>query len=187
VVFAHIDRGGSATIDSATYGGVAMVAGTAFTSSSAGWDGRLFWLAGAASGNNNVVVTISTSGAKVGMIGVAYSGVDGTTPVEDETTAATSTTNQTWTVDSASGDVVIALSAHFNNAATLTGGAGTTVRVNQASGSYMLNALEKAGAASVTINGTMSTSHEWWGTAVNLVAAGGGAVSTSGLLTLGVG
>mgnify|MGYP000432135485 FL=1 len=177
LVFAWIDRGGADTITGATYGGNTMTAGTAMQSGITGYDGRLFWIAGAScpSGANNINVTVSSGGCKVGFVAVAYSGVDGTTPVSNETTGGTNSSTNTWTLSSATGNLVVALASMNPAGITVSGGSGTTMRVN-ATGltTFTANAFEKAGASSVTISGTTSGSTEWWGTAVSLNAVGGG-------------
>jgi len=73
VVFAFTDRGGATTISSATYNSNSMTAGTAFTSGTTGFDGRIFYIAGAnaTSGSNTVQVTFSDGNTKNGLIAVA--------------------------------------------------------------------------------------------------------------------
>lgn len=180
LAYVFTDRGSATTINSATCNGNAMAAHTALNHDS-GYDGRLFYIAGdsnIATGSNTVTATMSDANTKPGIIAVAYSGVDGTTPVSGLTNAQTTTTNATWTITSATGDLVVALWSGMSLPA-ITGGTGTTVffgptLVNIAYGVMM----EEAGATSTTINATWTGNREWWGTGLSLkaAAAGGGVV-----------
>ena len=192
LVFVITDRGGATTINSATYGGVSMTAHTAFTSTASGYDGRLFYLGGAASGANDIVVTLSDGNTKPKLCAVAYSGVDGTTPVDQLTNYApgsfTSTPSQT--ISSASGDLVVLMLAN-DQSRTGTPGSPANERFDGllGTGTFYAQILDEAGAASVTIDETLSGSSEVWGVALNLNAASAGAtgVPATNRFLMGVG
>lgn len=186
----------SETIDSCTYGGVSMTAQHATANHTSGYCYRLFTLAGdgdVASGSNNIVATYSGAGAKPFMVFVSYNGVDSAAPVSDVTTGSATGLNPTWTVDSATDDLVVALFSHTRFvAAELTPGTNTTEREDVLTDVINFGAivLDEPGAASVTIDGTWGASNtEWYGTAFSLKAAGGGSAvpPTNRLSLLGVG
>lgn len=190
LVFAMTDRGSATTISSATYGGVAMTAHTAFTTGGSGYDGRLFYLGGAASGSNNVVVTYSDGNSKPKIIAVAYSGVDTTTPVDQlaNYNPGAGVTAPSATVTSAADDLVVLMCA-YNGATSATPAAPATERFDAVLASAFYGFIwDEAGAASVTINGTL-TSSEVWGAALNLNAASAGAtgVPATNRFMMGVG
>ena len=190
VVFAMTDRASATTINSATYGGVSMTAHTAFTSTPSSLDGRLFYLAGAASGSNNVVVTLSDGNTKPKFVAVAYSGVDGTTPLDQLTNYAASTSTPSSTITSESGDIVTFLGAYYGRTAVVPSSPATENIDEQiaATGFYVFE-WEEAGAASVTIDGTVTGgAAEVLGTAFNInAAAGATGVPATNRLLMGVG
>ncbi len=189
IVYAVTDRSGATTISSATYGGVSMTAHTAFTANG-GYDGRLFYLAGAASGSNNVVVTYSDANTKPKFLAIAYSGVDGTTPVDQLTNYAPVGTSTTVseTISSASGDLVVFMLAYLG-ATSGTPSSPATERFDANLASTMYGLIwDEAGDTSVTIDGTLSANSERWGTAFNLnAAAAAGGVPATNRLLMGVG
>lgn len=191
LVLAMTDRNSATTINSATYGGVAMTAHTAFNSSLSAYDGRLFYLGGAASGANNIVVTLSDGNTKPKLVAVAYSGVDGTTPVDQLANVATNgTSTVSSTVTSAAGDLVVLICAYLGQTA-VTPSAPAVERFDALIGSAVFYGFvwDEDGASSVTINGSAVGNNEWWGTALNLNAAGGGAtgVPATNRFMMGVG
>lgn len=191
LVFAVTDRGGATTINSATYGGVSMTAHTAFTSSLTAYDGRLFYLAGAASGSNNVVVTYSDANTKPKLVAVAYSGVDGTTPVDQLTNFASGglTSTPSQTISSASGNLVVMIVAN-DQSRTGTPSSPANERFDGVLGTNIYaQILDEAGDTSVTIDETLSGNSEIWGTALELNAASAGAtgVPATNRLLMGVG
>lgn len=190
IVLAITDRAGATTINSATYGGVAMTAHTAFNSTPTSFDGRLFYLAGAASGSNNVVVTYSDANTKPKFFAVAYSGVDGTTPLDQLANYAASTSTPSATVTSATGDLVVFMACQYGRT-SVAPSAPATENVDEqiaTTGVYAFQ-WEEAGAASVTIDGTVSGgAAEVWGTAFNInAAAGATGVPATNRLLMGVG
>lgn len=192
LVLAITDRGGATTISSATYGGVAMTAHTAFTSTISGYDARLFYLAGAASGSNNIVVTYSDANTKPKLVAAAYSGVDGTTPVDQLTNFSSGSLGSTpsQTISSASGNLVVMMVAN-DQSRTGTPGSPANERFDGLLGNtiYYAQILDEAGDTSVTIDETLSGNTEYWGTALELNAASAGAtgVPATNRLLMGVG
>lgn len=172
LVFATTDRSSATTIDSATYGGVSMTAHTAFLSPFTNVDGRLFYLVGAASGSNNVVVTFSDGNTKPKLLAAAYSGVAGVTALANVTPGFVSTISST--VSSAVGDVTVLMGC-MNGQTSVAPSSPAVERFDAdlASGIYGF-LWDEAGASSVTIDGTAPGNAEWWATALNLQAAGGG-------------
>lgn len=190
IVFVAGDRGGATTISSATYNGVAMTAHTGFTSGATGFDGRLFYLAGPASGSNTVQVTLSDANIKGGILAIAYSGVDQTTPLENLTNVNPgSFGHPTATVSSETGDLVGFLCAH-NFRASVTPTAPATERFDAltTAGVYMF-AFDEDGAASVTIDGSFAGgTDEYWGTAFNMnAAAAASGVPKTNRMLMGIG
>lgn len=189
LVFAVTDRGGATTINSATYAGVSMTAHTAFTSNITAYDGRLFYLGGAASGSNDVVVTYSDGNTKPKFIAVAYSGVDGTTPADQLTNFSyNSSSAPSQTISSASGDLVVMICLN-DQSRTGTPGSPATERFDAAIVSTLYaQILDEAGDTSVTIDQTLSGVSELWGCALNLnAAAAAGGVPATNRLLMGVG
>lgn len=190
IVFATTDRGGATTISSATYGGVAMTAHTGFTSSGSSFDGRFFYLAGAASGSNNVVVTYSDGNTKPQFFAAAYSGVDGTTPIDQLTTYnSASTASPSATVTSETGDLVVFMCMYYGRTASAPT-APATERFDALIGNSQYGFLwDEAGAASVTIDGTITGgAAEVWGASFNFnAAAAAGGVPATNRLLMGVG
>lgn len=188
IVFAGTDRGGATTINSATYGGVSMTAHTGFNHGS-GYDGRMFYLAGAASGANNIVVTYSDGNAKPKMVAVAYSGVDQTTPLENLTNVTPNIgAAMTATVSSETGDLVGLIGIYLSGTATPESPAVERYDAQMSTSGFYGFVWEEAGASSVTINGTIGASSESWATAYNInAAAGATGVPATNRLLMGVG
>lgn len=191
LAFAWTDRSGGTTIDSATYNGVSMTAGTAFTFPTSGYNGRAFWLAGdanIATGSHNVVVTASDGNKALGTVASAWTGVDGVSPTANEATVANSGTTVTNTVTSSAGNTVAFVGVYNSSAGAMTATSPASLDDNTslAGASFHSFLLESAGAASVAIAGTTG-SCEWWGTGISINAASSGTSSTPKLLTLGAG
>lgn len=172
LVFASTDRGSASTIDSATYAGVSMTALSGFLSSPTGIDGRLFYLVGAASGSNNVVITYSDSGIRPRAVAAAYSGVSGVSDAQNVSPSYGSTISAT--VTSASGDLVVLIGCQLGRT-SVAPSSPAVERFDAAMPSSTVYGYvwEEAGASSVTIDGTAPGSTEWWAAACNLQAAGG--------------
>lgn len=111
---------------SATYGGVSMTAGTEFTV--AGIKTRLFWLVGAASGSNSVVVTYAAATLRHCLIAVAYSGY---AAASGETTSVTGGNAVSLAIPSSNGSLGVGLG--FSDAGggnTATPASGETERLD---------------------------------------------------------
>ena len=188
LVFATNQSSNSTVPASATYGGIAMTAGSLQTCTAVGNQGRLFWLFGdgnVASGSNNIVVTYSNGNGKPDIVAVAYNGVDGSSGVRNLVTNTGLSGAPNWNVSSAAGDIAVALW-------TVTAGGAiaptspTVARFSEANGSNVLDnvAWERAGAASVSVSGTIAgPTPAWFGSAVSLAATSAGpatAITLSG-------
>ena len=113
------------TINSVTYGGVALTAlGTAQTSD---FRTRIYRLTAPASGTANVVVTFSARPLKGAIATVStYSGVNQTTPLGTLAAASGDSTTPSVAVTSVSGDLVHDVLATETGSGTITAGAGQT-------------------------------------------------------------
>ena len=130
-------------------------------------------------GVQTLEVTWSTSTGFKAMVGVALHTVDQTTPFSGrQTTGSSADTVLTATVTSATGDLVL-MAVQNSNGFTLTPGAGTST-IAGVSGTFRLG-LQEAGASSVTIGGTWSSSEAFWASAISVKGSSGGG-GGSGLL-----
>ena len=138
-----------------------------------------------ATGANNVVITYSGSGDIQGG-SVSATGVGAIT---GPTGAHGSSNSPSVTVTSATGDLVYGHVVAFLNRTT-TAGTGETERYDFIGTVSTLDShgFTEDGAATVTINPTLSASNEWSISAFNFQASGGGGGSTvKALAALGVG
>lgn len=169
--FGATDRVSGTVIQSGTYDGVASTMGTGFLSQT-GLDGRLLYNLLANSGTKNLIVTYNDANTRPGACGAIYSGVDGVSGVHNETTVTgTTDTNPRCTVPSATGELVVVMGAYSGSAVTLTPGTGVTTRVDATVDQFRVFMLEKAGAASVLCDCTLSSAREWWCVGISLVGA----------------
>lgn len=176
IVLAGTDRGSATTISSATYAGVSMSAQAGTTSAASGYDYRLFYLANPTSGSNNVVITYSDGNAQPKAVAAVYTGVDQTTPASGFTNASAYNASPTWTVTSAIGETVVAISFNYGRTA-VTAASPATERLDAQCGatSWYAFVFDEDGASSVTINGSATGgSTEWYGVGMSLLAASGG-------------
>lgn len=173
-VNASNDRSGSGTtIDTITWNSLSLTLQTALSLS--GRATRMGHLVGSLNNNQNIVVTNSSINTKpMAMVG-SYSGTDQATPVSGVQTFTTAAdTNATWTVSSATGDMVCASAICVTSGLATTPGSGTTERLNRSFAGVGTGFMcEEAGGSSVTINET-STSAAWCGYAFSLKAAAAG-------------
>lgn len=185
------DRGGATTIDSCTCNGNAMTAAAVYNHPS-GYDSRIFYIAGdsnIASGSNTVAATLSDANTRPAVYAVAYSGVDTASPCSGLTNNnGNINANTTWTVTSATNDVVVALFS-FISSTTATGGTDTTVRFGPTSvNTVMCTIMDEPGSTSTTISATLGGNREWWGTALSVkAAAGASGVPKTNRMLMGVG
>jgi hypothetical protein len=171
LVYAGTDRGGATTISSATYNGVSM-SSLAGVVQASGFDGRFFYLTGAASGSNNVVITYSDANTKPCAAAAVYSGVSGVSGAVNVVTGYVSSVSST--VSSASGDLVVMLGMQYGRSSVSPSSPAVERMDTVARGAIYGFLWDEAGASSVTIDGTAPGSAEWWVAALNLQAAGGG-------------
>ena len=191
LVWAITDRGSATTISSATWNGNAMTACTAMSSTLSGFDGRLFYLYSATGGSHSVQVTYSDGNTKPKFLAVAYSGVNSSTPIENQANFEYQNSSApSQSVTSASGDLAVMIAAYTNRTAVAPT-APATENFDALLGSTTFYAYEwdsPGTGGSTTIAGTVSGgTAEIWGSMLSIKAAGGGAVSTKKILTLGVG
>lgn len=166
-----------------TVDGVSMTAETTWTDY-LGRSWRLFHKVVSLSGSKNITASYDSSNGGAIIMCAGWSGVDSTTPISGlQNTSAGTGTSLSWTVSSATGDLVGAM-VYENVGRTLTAGTGTTIDAYESGSLYRFN-LYEAGASSVTIGGTWSANAEYFGTAFSLKAAsgGGGSIVGPGLMS----
>lgn len=192
LVFAYSDRGGSQTMDSMTFNGVSMTGETGFTSAITSFDGRLFRLVNPHNGSANIAATMNSSTGRWGFIAALYSGVDQTTPYSNYGTYTPSTiSNFTTSVTSTNSSV-----AAFIGGVLFAGTHGFTPtspnelialeRRNASSNMYGM-IVTRPGAESATINGTLLSNSEVWGTKFSLNPSEQGGSKSNKIFLLGVG
>ena len=178
LVSQHIRYGtGTSAATAITYNGVGLtkLANQNSTSDSV----HLWYLKSPASGANNVVATFAGEGAMV-FTAVSVIDADLVTTFGTVAKAGGTSTAPSATASSASGEMVLAFVGHSyaGGAATLTVGASQTEIANAESGStglYGRSAVSwEAGAASVTMSWTASTSSVWALVSVPVKPVGGG-------------
>lgn len=171
------------TLNSATYAGVTMTAGTAFTLPN-GERARAFWLFGdanVASGANNLVVSASSNTGKIDVACIAYSSVDETSGVSGAVNAAATSTTPSWVVTSDINSIVVALWMMGPGAGAVTPGSGVTLRHELRNTNIADEEIwEKAGASSVTINGSVAAPTPLWGgTALSVLGSAAAATPSN--------
>lgn len=187
VAFVAVGRANNSTPEpvSVTVGSDSLTAqGSLFTDVN-GWKWRLYAGALTVTGSQTVTADYNSNLGFAIMVGLVESGVDTGAVIEGLQTgsAATGTSQPTWTVTSASGDKVAALFS-IDSSTTFTPGSGTTSVAGTSlggSGSGTLWALTESGAASVVIGGTLGATNIWRGFAFNIPNAGGGDVTPPNL------
>lgn len=133
--------------------------------------------------------TISMQAADTAVWSVAaldIAGAHQSTPFGTEATNTGSSTNPSVTVSAATGDLVVdgVAAGDPNNAYTATAGAGQTERLNQDSGTngdWDIKALgsTEAGAASVVMDWSLSSSRPWASIGVAVKPASGGTAASA--------
>lgn len=137
---------------------------------------RLFYWRGTGPGTVSVAFswTGDISGTSAGVI--VYSGVSDLANIGAAIGGST-TTALSRTVTSATGDLAFAVWLCDSTAATFTAGSGGTERFDETIGSFTHFASEEAGAASVTVDGTTTSSVQrnvTYGFSLTAAAGGGG-------------
>lgn len=178
---------------SVTYNGVSMSSiglynNTTFGSGAAG-KAQLFGLVAPATGANTVAVTYSAGSNVGGAASISYTGVHQTSPVG---TAGTNTgqnnIGSTVTItDSVTGDMVVSAIVCDGSSSGLT--AGDTQRMSEAASGYQGGASDAAGAASVAMDWSWTSSVAFAHVAVALkqVSAGVNEALSGSAVTTGVG
>ena len=170
---------GSGASTGVTYGGTAM---TLVGRSTGSHVVEIWKLVAPTAGTANIVATFNGTVQVVGG-GAAFNGVDQTTPTGVFAGAGGTSTTPTVNASSAAGDLVLD-TLYGNDGPTATPGAGQTSQWTLATGSGGGKARgagsTEAGAASVTMSYTLSSSLEWQIGAVSIKAA---AASSAPILT----
>ncbi len=129
------DRSGSGTtMDSLTYGGAALTLNSGQSGPSSQTI-RSGVKVAPLSGSRNLVATFSSVNTNMGVIYLAYTGVDQTTPLSQVTgVSGTGNSIASWALTIASDSIVVGFCAHLANGITVTAVQGT-VRQNGGDGS----------------------------------------------------
>lgn len=157
---------------SVTYNGVSLTAYTSVTNGAA--NARQFSLNSPASGSNNVVVTMTTTGHSAA-VASCYSGFNSGSIVLGSTGTGSSTSIATGTITNASGDLVVDYYSHGGGGTTP--GASQTVIANPTAGANSNGASYKSGTGSgFTMSWSGGGSSVWAISALVITpGAGGGA------------
>lgn len=175
-VIAIIMATSSTHTTSATYGGTSMTSmGAEFQWASSAWWTQAFYLKNAASGSNNVVATFgSTTGSKYSHA-MAYSDTDTTTPITNIANALTAanTSITSGSLTSATDKQAIMFGqAYDSSGGTLTPGTGVTADYASVGSTIVYGySLRKDGAASVTVDATLTNISYWAGVGFSLNSA----------------
>jgi hypothetical protein len=177
------DATASRSLTAQTYNAVSLTATTAQSNTF----GKFFQAVHGtttATGSNSLSVSATNNSGGIYIGGVAFDGVDTGAPISGLVHGANDNAAPTWTVTSATGETVYALILEGGSQSTITEGSGVTVvaTVNVDVSRYHL--LSKAGASSVTIDGTFPGTRSWMGWAFSLRGSGGGGGSVgAGLMS----
>lgn len=168
----------SSFITAVTWNGVAMSQLATVDNPTDGRTSRIYWIANPPTAASDVVVTASSGVSLVGTVS-SYSGAHQTT--QDATAATASGTASPATVDasSATGEMVVD-SLYFLGAGTAPAvGAGQTENGNLDQGTWFNASSREAGAATVTMSWTLTSSTRWSiaGVSIRAAAAGGDVLS----------
>jgi hypothetical protein len=175
------DRSGaSTTCTGMTFNAVAMTGTTAATGPST-QTCRMFYLVGPATGSRTLSATFSSPNTYMGVLWLAYSGVDQTTPVDIATRASVSGTSGSiaaWSIAVGSGNLAVGCCVHLIAGFTVTAQNSTVIRLDGANG-----AKGNFGRAIAGELGTSPTASLGWtttgtpasfGTAIEINASAGG-------------
>jgi hypothetical protein len=165
------DGPGSRSITSATYGGNALTISSVGTQDY-GLFYQLVYGYTTLTGANNLVVNATNNSGGILLSGCAFDGVDSGAPISGVTLAKNVDTSATWTVSSATGDLVAALLMLTDTTTSTPQDAAVAISGFSTFPSFTLKAagMTEAGAASVTINATLSGTDTWFGGAFSLKA-----------------
>lgn len=197
VVSVAIDApGGGDPVISATYNTVAMTKASAVEDGGGNARSELWYLAGPATGLNQVKV-VKTLTKKAVVSSLSFAGVDQTTPVGLSASAQATSASPSVVVSSATNDLVVDSCAISTAAGTtITVGPGQTQRTNSKHSGNTPNdsTSTEPGAASVTMSWDISASRAWAtaGVSIKPVSAAGVNVGARafamifGILTLAI-
>lgn len=189
VVGCSINSGASASVSGVTYNGVSMTSAGAAPIDGGNTEVSLWYLVAPATGSNTIAITITGTISGISAGGVSFTGVHQTTPVGTYASATGNSTTATVNVTSATNEMVVDVCGCFFTS-TLSVGAGQTQRFNAQAGFVVTGAgSTEAGASSVTMSWTLSTSGNWAIAALPVKEAtgGGGGGAVNRLMLLGVG
>lgn len=157
--------GGGRSITGVTYNGVSMssVISQEDTSTGNSFKSHLWKLANPATGANNVVVTFSTTVDDIAAGAASFIGVNATTPLGTAAGASGVSTTATVNVSSATGEMVFDNILFDNRYFPANPAGGQTQRWTQngSAGNVHGSSSTKAGAGSVTMSWTPTTSSIW--------------------------
>lgn len=170
------------SITSATYGGVALTLGPV-EQNGYGKFSQTFYGTTTLTGANDLVVNITNNSGDLFIAACGFNGVHQTTPLSDATFNGGSSATPSWAVDSAAGDLVVALA--YRSSGTLLDPVPESPAVaitGWSSSDFCPFAWTEVGATSVTINGAASGTIGWSGIAASLKSA----VAASGVTPSGI-
>lgn len=176
---ASLSSSPSTTIDSATYNGVAMTMGTAFTDPATNRPLRPMWLTGdgnIATGSHNLVATFNDGNGKPSIIAMAWSGGNA---ISGEANASASSLNPTLTLTTSNGSLMLLLTNQDNGAGAATPDSGTTIQLATRPDSNNVDLFacsEPATGSSQAIGYTVGSPTPSWsavGVSLSAAAAGG--------------
>lgn len=189
------DRDTASAPVSATFNGNAMTAGTARTSASNLYRYLSFTYAipdGLGNGDYDIVITYQNLDKKPGAHAAIFKDVNSIGAEVDGTgmNSSVSPVNPTWTVSSASGDLVVGMVFVFSASdASVDATSPATVAgfedISFAGAPAYFGCWQEAGGTSVVLDGTIpSGGTGWWGTAWSLAQSTGGASADGGGMLL---
>lgn len=155
----------------ATYGGAAMTRQTGRATPS--WNTvDVYALTAIASGSQTVAATYGGGATNIGGGCTTFTGVHQTqaSAFTNATTATGSSTSPSVTVSSATGDMVF-VGGVCQSGQAWTPGTGETEGWEIGNGGFDAAAYTEAGAASVTVNPSLTSSNDWGMAGVNVVQA----------------
>ena len=178
----HILSYGNNPVTAITINGNTPSSFTAFLEVEGNWSG-VFYLTGSgvANGTNAVVFTPTAVGVYTHYQAVPIIGDSGALSLSGNTNASDYNAAPTWTVSSATSDLVIApwWTSNLSTTVSVSSPGVEDSRINTRDFSNMF-CWHEAGASSVTLDGTSSGSMIWSGTGFSVHEASGGTVALGG-------
>ena len=169
-------------VSGVTYGGVALTQAVRATGNHAS---EIWYLVAPTVGTANVVVSFGgTTPAAAGAS--TYNGVDQSAPIGATATASGTGTSGSVAIASNAGDLVVDAQIWNNNPTLTTGGSQTQLWQAAAGTSMRGVSTSEAGATSVTMSETSSSSQNWVIAAVSLQTSKASAVDDTAATTMNV-